>query len=313
MLLGCSAAHRVHAVGSDAGAISLTFGPSVRSEAMGGLYLTEANDYAARWSNPAGLAFVDHTIIGTMFSQLVPGLADDVYFFYGGYVQPTQSIGTLQVDLTYLSYGESEATDTSGVTTGTFRSYEFSPSAAVGFKFLPNLGLGVAVKWVRVDLAPDNVLQDPSGAGSGAGSSWAFDIGALYRADRLRFGGVVCNLGPDITFIDNEQSDPMPRALRLGAMYDIMRNEVSQVRFGAEYEQSLVRLSRSPVYHAGGEFVYMNTFALRAGYVNDDEGAIKGFSAGFGFTWGKATLEYANIPQADDLARPHRFALWLRY
>ena len=43
---------------SRAGAISLTFGPSARGEAMGGLFVTEANDYAARWSNPGGLAFV---------------------------------------------------------------------------------------------------------------------------------------------------------------------------------------------------------------------------------------------------------------
>jgi hypothetical protein len=64
---------------SSAGAISLTFGPSARGEAMGGLFVTEANDYAARWSNPGGLAFIDKPVIGTMFSQLVPGLADVYY------------------------------------------------------------------------------------------------------------------------------------------------------------------------------------------------------------------------------------------
>jgi hypothetical protein len=312
-LLGCGLTDRAHAVGSEAGAISLTFGPSVRSEAMGGLYLSEANDYAARWSNPGGLAFVDHNIVGTMFSQLVPGLANDVYFMYGGYVHPTKSIGTMQFDLTYLSYGESQAISDANVDLGTFKSYEVSPSASIGFKFLPNLGLGVTVKWVRIDLAPSSVLPDPLGSGSGTGSSWAFDIGTLYRADRVRFGAVISNLGPDITFIDQEQSDPMPRSLRVGGMYDVMRSEVGQVRFGAEYEQSLVRLSRSPVYHVGGEFVYLSTFALRVGYLNDQEGAVKGFSGGFGFNWGKASLEYANVPQADTLDRPNRFALWLRY
>jgi hypothetical protein len=74
-----------------------------------------------------------------------------------------------------------------------------------------------------------------------------------------------------------------------------------------------VRMSRKPVYHGGAEFVYMNTFSLRAGYLSDDEGAINDFAAGFGFRWDRLTFEYANIPQAEDLARPHRFALWLRY
>jgi len=41
------AAGRAVAVGSDAGAISLTFIPSARGEAMGGLVVTEANDYGA--------------------------------------------------------------------------------------------------------------------------------------------------------------------------------------------------------------------------------------------------------------------------
>lgn len=314
VLLFCAAfTPQAHAVGSEAGAISLTFGPSTRGEAMGGLFVTEAGDYAARWSNPGGLAFVERNVVGTMFSQLVPGLADDVYFFYGGWVIPTQSIGTLQLDMTYLSYGESEAVSDDQVSLGTFRSYELSPSASVGFKFLPNLGLGVSVKYVRIDLAPEDVLPDIGGSGSGSGTSWAFDLGGLYRADRWRLGAVVSNLGPDITFIDDEQSDPLPRTLRVGGMYDIVTNEVSQIRAGVEVENSLVNLSRSPVYHAGAEFVYLNTFAVRAGYLDDQDGAVSGFAGGFGFSWSSASFEYANVPQADTLDRPHRFALWLRY
>ena len=298
---------------STAGAMCLQIPPGVRGEAMGTMFITEANDYSARWWNPAGLAFVEHNIVGTMYSQLVPGLADDVYFMYLGWVAPTYSIGTLQFDLTYLSYGQSEATDVNGLPNGTFKSYELAPAAGLGFKFLPNLGVGVAVKYVRIDLAPKEVLQDPAGAGSGVGASWAFDLGALYRYNRLRVGGVVSNLGPDITFIDAEQSDPMPRTLRLGGMYDIVQNDIGQVRAGLEWERSLVALSTAPVYHGGAEFVYLNNYALRLGYLNDATGDVKGFSGGFGVSWAGATLEYANVPQATDLDRVHRFALWLKY
>lgn len=306
-------AARAHAVGSDAGGISLTFGPSARGEAMGGLYATEANDYAARWSNPGGLAFVESGVVGTVLTQLVPSLADDVYFMFGGWVTPTKSLGTLQFDVTYLTYGKSTAVSTTMQELGTFSSYEVSPSASLGFKFLPNLGLGLSVKYIRIDLAPDELLPDPSGSGSGSANSWAFDLGALYRASRFRIGTVVNNLGPDLTYIDNEQSDPLPRSLRVGFMYDIVQSEVSQLRSGFEVEQSLVRLSRKPVYHAGAEFVYLSTFSLRAGYLSDDEGAINDFAAGFGCTFGRLSIEYANIPQAEDLARPHRFAVWMRY
>ena len=319
LLAGCLAlagllagpAPRAHA-GSEAGAISVTIPPGVRGEAMGGLFIPEANDYSARWWNPAGLAFVSRPILGSMYSQLVPGLATDVYFLYGGYIQPTNSIGTMQVDVTYLSYGQSVATDEAGQEQGSFSSYEVSPALALGFKFLPSLGLGVAVKYVRVDLAPQRVLRDPSGSGSGVGTSWAFDLGALYRMNRLRFGTVVTNLGPDITFIDAEQSDPMPRTLRVGGMYDVMSSDVAVVRAGAEWERPLVTLKTPSIYHAGAEFVYMNTFALRAGYLYDKQGDVIGPAGGFGFSWGGASLEYANVPQATDLDRVHRFALWLK-
>jgi hypothetical protein len=298
------------AVGSDAGAISLTFGPSARGEAMGGLFVTEANDYAARWSNPGGIAFIEKEVVGTMFSQLVPGLADDVYYMFGGWVHPTKSLGVMQFDLTYLSYGKSVAVDEQQQELGEFSSYELSPSASIGFRFLPNLGLGLTVKYVRIELAPAWALQDETGSGSG--SSWAFDFGGLYRTERLRVGLAVTNLGPDITFIDAEQSDPLPRTLRIGTMYDFYRSEVAEIRAGAEIEQSLVRVERDPVYHVGTEFVYARTFALRTGYLNDNEGAVKGWAGGFAFTWSRATFEYANVPQADTLDRPHRFALWLR-
>ena len=300
------------AVGSEAGAISLTFLPSARGEAMGSLSVTEANDYAARWSNPGGLAFADRSLVGSMFSQLVPGLADDVYYLYGGYVMPTKSLGTFQFDVTYLSYGKSQAVSEDQQDLGEFSSYELSPSASIGFRFLKNLGVGLTVKYVRIDLAPEDLLQDQSGSGSGTGNSWAFDLGALYRTERLRAGAVVSNLGPDITFIDAEQSDPLPRTLRGGVAYDFMRSELAEVRGGVEIEQSMVNWDRDPVYHLGAEFVYNRMFALRAGYLNDNDGAVKGISAGFGFSYDRISFEYANVPQAESLDRPHRLALWLR-
>jgi hypothetical protein len=308
------------------GAISLTIAPSVRGEAMGGLYTTLAQDYATRWGNPALLAFVERSTFGLMYSKLVPDLANDVFYFYGGYVMPTNSIGTLQFDLTYLSYGESEAVDSDGLSQGTFSSYEVSPAAAMGFKFLPSVGVGVAVKYVRIDLAPEDKIPDALGSGSGTGSSWAFDIGGIYAKGRVRAGGLVANLGPDISFIDAEQSDPMPRMLRLGGTYDVYRTEVGEVRLGYEWERSLVawkpdtasdgfwsNLGRFDVHHFGGEFVYSNIFAVRGGYVHDSEGDVTAMTGGLGVRWGNAAFEYANAPQAEGLDRVHRFALWYRH
>lgn len=302
------------AAAQSAGAISVTISPSVRAEAMGGLFLTATDDYSARWGNPAGLAFMDRQVVGVMVSQLVPDLADDVFYWYGGWARPIQGLGTVAADLTYLSYGESQATDTDGTSRGTFSSYEISPAIGFGFQFVPGtVGVGIAAKYVRVDLAPASVLLDPTGSGSGTGTSWAFDLGAMYRHDRVQAGLLISNLGPDITFIDAEQSDPMPRTARVGAMYNAYQSDVGALRVGAEWEQTLVSFERSPVYHAGGEFVYAATFAVRAGFVNDKDGDISGPTGGFGVSWAQAAFEYGNVPQAEGLDRVHRFAIWYRF
>lgn len=310
--------------------ISLEIPASVRGEAMGGLYLTQTGDYSARWSNPALLAFMDEGTLGLMYSKLVPDLADDVFYTYGGWITPVSGLGTMALDLTYLSYGESEATDSQGVSNGTFNSYEVSPAAGFGFKFLPHLGIGISAKYIRIDLAPTAVLSDQGNAGSGVGTSWAFDLGALYANGPLRLGLTVTNLGPDVTFIDAQQSDPLPRTFRTGGMFDVFSNEIGEVRLGAEYEQSLVVGSSStlneetgqtvtkdvwssPVYHVGGEFVYGGIFAVRAGYMNDNDGDVSDWTAGFGFTWANAALEYASAPQAKSLKHVNRFALWYKY
>ena len=309
--------------------ISLEIPASVRGEAMGGMYLTQSTDYSARWGNPATLAFMDKGVLGTMYSALVPDLADDVFYSFTGWVTPIQGLGTMGLDLTYLSYGESEGTDSEGRPTGTFTSYEVSPAVGFGFKFLPNLGVGISAKYIRIDLAPAFVLSDPGSPGSGVGTSWAFDLGALYSNGPLRLGATVSNLGPDVTFIDAQQSDPLPRLFRGGANYDILNNSVGEVRIGVEYEQSLVvgtattvndagtsvtnDVWQSPVYHVGGEFVYGGVFAVRAGFMDDKDGDVSDWTAGFGFTWANAALEYASAPQAQSLDRVNRFALWYKY
>ena len=316
ILVGAGVAPRAGAV-DGSGAISLTIAPSVRGEAMGGLYTSLSQDYSARWGNPALLSFVDRSTFGIMYSKLVPDLASDVFYFYGGYVWPTGSVGTLQFDLTYLSYGESEAVDSDGNSQGTFSSYEVSPAAALGFKFLPNLGIGVAVKYVRIDLAPEEKIPDALGSGSGTGSSWGFDLGAMYSQGPARIGALIANLGPDISFIDAEQSDPMPRVLRFGGTYDVYRSELGEVRLGYEWERSLVawgsNIGDFDVHHFGAEFVYAKYFAVRGGYVHDADGDVKSPTGGLGLHWGGAAFEYANAPQAEGLDRVHRFALWYRY
>ena len=65
---------------STAGGASLQIPPGARAEGMGRFFTAVADDAFTPWWNPAGLGFNKGFNAALMHSQLVPGLADDVYF-----------------------------------------------------------------------------------------------------------------------------------------------------------------------------------------------------------------------------------------
>ena len=138
--------------------------------------------------------------------------------------------------------------------------------------------MGVSVKFIRVDYAPEEFTIENE---EGAGTSFAVDFGGLYRNPTNSFsvGFAVTNMGPDISFIDREQSDPLPWTARLGAAYTLLSDEVSNFLVTADLEQSLVWLvdkdtdnRRSEIYHAGAEYRYVNMLSGRIGYIYDEDG-----------------------------------------
>ena len=160
-----------------AGGASLQIPPGARAEGMGRFFNAVADDAFAPWWNPAGLAFLRGWNAGLMHARLVPGLADDVYYEYLGVSNYLAGWGGVAATLTYLSYGTSEATLESTTSLGTFSSFEFSPSVALGTVILPNLGFGINLKLFHVNLAPEEFAP----GGSGKGTTFSVDLGSLYR------------------------------------------------------------------------------------------------------------------------------------
>ena len=66
----------------------------------------------------------------------MPGLADDVAYNYGTYVQPVKGWGAFGLGIIFLSYGISEGTDEAGQPTGTFGSNELCARQAQYIKVL---------------------------------------------------------------------------------------------------------------------------------------------------------------------------------
>jgi hypothetical protein len=301
---------------SQSTAISLTFPIGARYNATGEAGTALATDVTAMWWNPGGFAFASdggrERGLHFMYSPLVEGLADDVSLNWIGYGQYLEGWGMLGASFTFLDQGEQVRTDDAGNDLGTFNSNEWSLNVSYGVKMAENLGVGLGVKYVRINLAGDDATQD---RGAGVGSSWAVDLGALYRpTQKAHIGVAVTNLGGDVTFIDEDQSDPLPRNLRVGLAYDVLKTTTSTLTLVYDYLDMLVEGDATKVHGVGAEWGYANLLYLRGGYKSDPEGDIQDYTAGVGFDFEKLLgfplyFDYATVPQAEDLDRVNRISL----
>jgi len=287
---------------------------------MGEAFVAVSDDATAQWWNVGGLAFAKQRSLAFMHSQLVPDLAPDVYYEFLGYSQRAGDVGTWAISLIYLTYGESIATDPSGTPLGTFTSWEGTLNGSFAMNLSDNIGAGISMKFIRVDYAPEQFTQDNV---EGSGTSFAVDTGVLWKMpkQRLNIGFAVTNMGPNIAFIDREQSDPLPITARLGTAWTAISDDISNLLLTLDVEQSLVWLvdsevdtRRSEIWHVSTEYRYVNLLAGRFGYVYDDDGDFSDPTYGLGFIYkDKLSLDYANVPQATSLERVHRWSLYFSF
>lgn len=286
---------------------SLDIQPGGRQNGMGAAGVALAEDATgATWWNPAALGFVNKTAVQLTYAKLVPGLASDVSYNYGTYVQPIEGFGAFGVGIVFLSYGQSEGRDEGGNFTGNFGSNEFSPAIYYGTRILPNFSVGASLKWIRIQLAPD--------ANNGVGTTFGLDIAGLYKipAAHLNLGVNVQNVGPSVTFINEDQASPLSRNIKSGLAWTPYQDKSIAVHVVEDFNQSLVTNSFR-TYNTGLELAYLNQFAGRVGWYSDPEGQISGVTYGFGASWGSLGIDFGGIPQAKDSGLDDVFKITLGY
>jgi len=300
----------------EAGAHCLIIPPSARANGLGQSYVAIADDATGIWWNPAGLAFVN-TAVDLMHSQLVPELASDVFYEYFGGAFRVEGLGTVGASLVYLTYGDWEARDQNNNYLGQYSSWEMAPTLSGAVKVWNSVGIGMNIKFVYIDLAPKEATVEGQ---AGRGSSVAVDFGGLWRVpdfkvlgfkvSRLDLGVCVSNLGPSISFVNVDQAAALPRNLRTGFAYTPYASDLGRATVTAEFNRPLVEFDRSNTYHAGAEFSYIDLISVRAGYMHDKDGNIMDPTYGLGFSFSKRyRLDWASIPQAQELGRVHRWSI----
>jgi hypothetical protein len=147
---------------------------------------------------------------------------------------------------------------------------------------------------------------------AGRGTTFAADIGTLYKIPQWKasFAAVIQNLGPNIAYIDEDQSDPLGRNLKVGVAYTPFENEIHRIMIAADANRFLLpdeRLGVS-VWNAGLEYEFNRLIALRVGYISDPVGTITDPTYGLGLSYKGFRFDYASFPQSEFLDRVNRFS-----
>ena len=298
---------------SRAAANFLLFSPSARSAGMGDAYVALADDADATFFNPAALANDEGRALSTTFYKPVPSLASDIFTSFGAYTQPFGGVGNFGLSLVYTSLGTQFRTDEQGQDLGTFTSFGVAFGVSYGAYITKSLSLGLTTKLIHQNLAGQGAGAEQ---GSGTGTSFGADLGLLWKpSDRFSFGWALRNVGPNMTFIDADQSDPLPQTFTVGFGWKFLKNEKWSFLLATDVYKPLSDEGISSFisgwsdgtaseelkdmdYHVGGEWAYdlsaITSFALRAGYSHDQDGNRKTPTFGFGlkYDWAMFDLSY---------------------
>jgi len=315
----------------------LRISPDARAGGMGDLGVATMPDANAQFYNLAKYPFAkNNSGIGLTYTPWLKdlGLNDVFLASLAGYkkIDETQSISG---SLRYFNLGNIEFTDNFGNSLGTGRPRELGLDFGYSRKLSDNLSLGVGLRYINSALANaqiGGVAYKPGNAV--AGDLGIYYVSNPEDLTGLSLGLAMTNMGSKISYTgDAAQRDFIPANMTLGAMYTIISNEVNRISLGMDIHKLMVPTppllgdsaaminyrSKSVVgswfssfgdapggfseefkefaFSLGGEFIYNEQFAVRAGYFyeNKNKGNRQYFSMGAGFRYNNLDINLSYL------------------
>ena len=213
----------------------LNLGGGARARALGDAFYAMSGDVTTSLWNPSGLAdmpeskfrsgkkaaqasmfYADRTAI---FGDAGEGL---YYTFLSGAV-PLDNVGTFGATLQMEGQGTiAVTTDSPDILREENLGTNFVLTLSYADRITESLSAGINGKIIRLVL------------GRETGSSYALDLGMQYLLPfefmPTTLGAAIQNIGPDISFIDENQADPLPRFLRLGTSVNLYSDRYNDLR-----------------------------------------------------------------------------------
>ncbi|GAB4295265.1 MAG: type IX secretion system outer membrane channel protein PorV [Ignavibacteriaceae bacterium] len=230
----------------------LLLAPDSRAGGVGESGTGLADNSAAIFWNPAGIAFLTGTEISITHSNWLPQFNLDLFYDYLTYRQYFEELnGSVTASITYMNFGEFVRTGPDDPTPlGTFRSFDAALTLGYATKISSDWGLGFNFRVIHSRLSDQPTANEQ---GSGVATSVSFDVGAMWRpsslvipfidediGNKFSIGANLSNLGPKIYYIDKAQADPIPTNFRLGFAYKIIDDEFNSLIYTLDFSKLLV-------------------------------------------------------------------------
>ena len=201
------------------GAQILNLGGGTRAASLGDAFSAVNGDVTAPLWNPSGLSGITNlqaTLSYKDYSQLFGEASDGLYYAFFAGATHLENIGTVAATLQVQGQGKIAITTNSPeVIREEDLGTNWVMTTSYADQLTDNLAAGISGKVIRQRLAQYG------------GRAYAVDFGLQYDLQQrlpvpVRLGVAVQNWGTRIKFKDENQSDPLPRALRLGTLVSLL-------------------------------------------------------------------------------------------
>ncbi len=315
--------------------------PDARAGGMGDMGVATTADAFSLFHNPAKIVFSDRQIkTGLTYSPWLRNLTDDIFIGSGSYINRFSENSAWGADFKYFSLGQIDLTDDGGNPNGTINPNELVATGSYALKLSETFSMGVSLKYIRSNLAfngtAGNALQPIN--------SFGVDVSGYYQSfeenygnfnGRYRIGFNISNIGPKVSYVPGEE-DFIPTNLKLGGGFDFILDDYNIISATFEFTKLLVPTPQPDgsdedqgwiqgmfssfgdapggfseelkefTYAVGGEYLYNNAFALRAGYFHEseDKGNRQYFTLGGGFKTNALNIDLSYLVNASDVNNP---------
>ncbi len=216
------------------GAQILNLGGGARARALGDAFSAMSGDVTTSLWNPSGLADMPKSklragkeagqasMFYTDYSMPFGEAGEGLYYTFISGAIPLGAIGTVGATLQLQGQGTIAVTsDSPEVLREESLGTNFALTFSYADRVTESLSAGISGKMIRMVL------------GRESGSSYAVDLGLQYRLPfyLLTIGAAIQNVGPGISFIDENQADPLPRFLRIGTSMSLYQDRYHHLRF----------------------------------------------------------------------------------